>query len=317
MPRATFSGPRAGGTIRSITPQMRQQTQQALGGWVRQHNATAGAAGGRTLLGGAAGSTIPSGARVIDRTTIGPINGYFSRISNVVGHPTNRFAFAPRTSFSAGFFTQTDGFFGFRHFNHHAIVAIDFFYPFYFCDPYWFAFSYPGYYPSIYALWGWCPGWVYPTRVYYEPYYYYYPVPRDDGKYDRDAASAERAINDLRHAWIEGDIKQLSAHLTDQLDVQIYFEGKYSYTTSTKDYYAMTADTMSTTQTVAMEFSDPVWVSKDEVFYAGRQVFKDPEGERHTLYVSYRLRRLGSDWYIVGFGSGTKPIESPDRESRY
>jgi hypothetical protein len=313
-PRASFAGPLGPAKLRVLTPQMRQQTQQALGSWVRQHNQP-GAPGGRPLLSGVGGSVIPSGVRVIDRSTISPISGYFSRVRSVVGSPTHRFAFAPRTSFSAGFFTQTDGFYGFRHFRHRPIVVLDFFYPFYFGDPYWFAFYYPGYYPSIYSLWGWCPGWVYPTRVYYEPYCYYYPAPRYDDRYERDAASAERAINDIRHAWIEGDIKQLATHLTDQLDIRIYFEGKYSYTTSSKDYYAMTADTMATTQTVAMEFGDPVWI-KDEVFYTGRQVFKDPEGERHTLYISYRLRRLGSDWYIVGFGSGTEPLAASDRDAR-
>jgi hypothetical protein len=23
----------------------------------------------------------------------------------------------------------------------------------------------PGFYPSVYSLWGWCQGWVYPERI--------------------------------------------------------------------------------------------------------------------------------------------------------
>jgi len=65
------------------------------------------------------------------------------------------------------------------------------------------------------------------------------------------------------------------------------------------------------------EFGDPVWVSSNEVFYAGQQVFNDPDGAEHTVYVSYRLRKLGSDWYVVGVGSGTKPIESAYKDFRY
>ena len=59
----------------------------------------------------------------------------------------------------------------------------------------------------------------------------------------------------------------------------------------------------STTRTLAMDFGSPIWISSQEVFYTGRQVFDDPDGERHTVYVSFRFRKLGADWYLVGLGA--------------
>jgi hypothetical protein len=98
--------------------------------------------------------------------------------------------------------------------------------------------------------------------------------------------------------------------LTDQLDARVYFNGEYAYSTATQGYYSMTADIMSTTQTVSVDFGDPIWISSREMFYAGRHVFNNPNGATHTVYISYRLRRLGSDWYIVAVGTSAQPIES-------
>jgi len=36
-------------------------------------------------------------------------------------------------------------------------------------------------------------------------------------------------------------------------------------------------------------------------------VFTDPDGVRHTVYISYRLRRQREGWMIVGVGSSDKP----------
>jgi hypothetical protein len=73
---------------------------------------------------------------------------------------------------------------------------------------------------------------------------------------------------------------------------------------------------MSTTRSASVDFGNPVWISSSEVFYAGRQAFKDPDGTQRDLYISYRLRKLGSDWYIVAFGSSTDPIQSQYKDFR-
>lgn len=249
------------------------------------------------------GGKIPSGTRVLDRTTFGGLGTGFGHIGQGLGQPTNRFLVRP------------------RHFGRNEeeeeeelnqFFFVDFFYPFYFDDPFWFGFGYPGYYPSVYSYYGWGPGWIYPDRVYYDGSDYVYHNPyryyaADDGM---DYAGAEQAINDIRRAWLDDDLSLLSAHLTDRIDIRVYFNGQYSYTTATEDYYGMTSDTISTIHTQSLDFGNPVWISSQEVFYAGSHVFSDPDGTQHTVYVSYRLRHLGSDWHIVAIGTSTNPLES-------
>jgi hypothetical protein len=282
---------------------MHQQTQQNLQTFMHDSNPKGGISGARNT----AGQGNLSGARSLDRTTVNGVNTSFSRVQHFVGQPTNAFVVRPRNFlFEHGRFRHHDEdgfgiFFGF-----------DFFYPFYFSDPFFYGFDYPGYYPSIYSYYGWCPGWVYPDRVYYDSSDYAYHNPyryysTDNGM---DSNGAEQAMNDLRQAWLNSDLSLVSAHLTDQVGIRVYFDGEYKYTTATGDFYAMTSDTMSTTHTESMDFGDPVWISSQEVFYAGSHVFTDPEGSQHTVYVSYRLRHLGSGWYIVGIGTSTNPIQS-------
>jgi len=246
----------------------------------------------------------------------------FGRLDRQFGRPNHNFAFVPRDRFSGGFFDRDrDGRFAFRHEHHHPIIFINFFYPFYFSDPFWFGFYYPGYYPSIYSLYGWCPPWVYPDRIFYDPYAAYYTPPAPYGYanygYGLDSYGAQQAIDDIRGAWIQGDPSLIASHLTDQLDVQVYLNGSYQYTTSSNDYYGMTTDAIGTTQTLAMDFGNPIWISPDQVFYTGRHDFQDPDGNRHAMYVSYRLQRYGSGWYIASVGTSLTPIQSHYSDFRY
>lgn len=265
----------------------------------------------------AIGNPIPSGTTIINRTNITNININFVNVRDTLGvEPINHFLFVPRTAFFAGFFTSSGGFLLFERHRRHSLVQIGLFFPFYFSDPYWYAFGYPGYYPSVYSLWGWCPGWVYPQRVYYDPNDFIYRPPRAT-RYVLDAAGVDDAISDIHDSWMDADIRDLSAHLTDNVDVRIYFNGRYSYTSSTPDFYAMTADNLATVHTLSVDFDRPIWISRAEVFVTGRQVYQDTDGDRHDLYLSYRLRKLGATWYIVAFGSSPDPIESPYSDFRY
>jgi hypothetical protein len=316
VPAAPFRGPRAERTIQAVDPAVHQRGVQQLTGWVRQQNSRPVTSSGRWTH-DVIGNTIPSGTTIISSSSLTQINVNFVNVVNVFGEPRHDFLFLPRTSFFAGFFDTDDGFFEFGRHRHHSFIAVSLFYPFYFSEPYWNAFNYPGFYPSVYSMWGWSPGWVYPDRVYYAPTdYVYAPAPYRPG-YRLDVGGQQRAIADVRQAWAQDDPSLFAAHLTDSIDVRIYFNGAYSYSTTMNDYYAMTADTMSTTQTTAIDFGDPIWVSSNEVFYTGSQVFTDPDGTQRTLYISYRFRKLGSDWYVVAFGSSDSPIQSEYRDFRY
>lgn len=270
------------------------------------------------------GNPVPKDAAYLVRDHVSRISVNYERIRGKFGEAGHHYVFIPRSraDYWDGYWDgYSDGYWAARHRHHHPAVVINFYYGFYWSDPYWLGFWYPGYYPSVYHYWGWLPPWIYPARCYYVPVEYVYvpvtPYRYYSSAYCVDDVGASRAIQDIRRAWFEAEIGPLAQHLTDRLDIRVYFDGEYAYTTSTEDYYAMTVDAMATTQTVAMDFDDPIWLSTHEVFYTGRHVYYDPDGNQQTVYVSYRLRRLGGEWYIVAVGSSLEPIRHHYSDFRY
>ncbi len=324
-PLASFRGPQAGRSLTAITPQMQQRTAQQLMSGLRQTNTGRLVTPKPGVTRDTLGNLIPKNARMLNPTgrTVGRD---FQNVINRVGLPNHPFTFRPRP----------DGWGGGKNWNNwnnnwrnRPIFVFNFFFPFYWSDPFWFAWWNPGFFPSIYSFWGWGPGWIYPSQAYYSPpvysnttysyptynYYGYSDAATAPG-YALDTAGVEQALADLRTAWVNSDIAVLANHLTDQLDIQVYFDGKYTYTTTTSNYYAMTADTMAMTRTFELTLDAPVWISANEVFTTGRHVYQDPAGEQHTVYLSYRLRQIGSSWDIVAVGSSAQPIQSTYKDFR-
>ncbi len=324
VPRAEFRGPDAERDVKVVPRESRERARNRFQTWVRERNRDGARPEPRRPRRDAVGNAVPADVELIRRDSISRISINYHRIERQFGAPSYRYMIRPRSradywdGYRDGY---ADGYWAGRHYVGHSPVVVSFYYPYYWSDPYWLAFGYHGYYPAVYHYWGWCPGWVYPARVYHVPVEYVY-VPATPYRYyyqgyGVDYAGAQRTIDEVRRGWFAGEITPIAAHLTDRLDVRVYFDGKYEYTTSTEDYYAMTVDAMATTQTVAMDFDDPIWISSHEIFYTGRHVFCDPDGERHRVYVSYRLRRLGTEWYIVAVGSSLEPIRHQYRDFRY
>ncbi len=189
-------------------------------------------------------------------------------------------------------------------------------------------FGYGGY-PSVYGQYGWDPGYIYPSQAYYQPTYYPpdYQGAAPSASYAPesqplapqpvcDVEGLNRALDDLHNAWLNGNPDPLRAHLSDQLDVQILFNGTYSYTTKARDYAQMTLDNFSNVKTVSLDFGTPCWISAAQVFVTGRQVFTDPDGVQNTMYLSFMLQQYGTDWYVTAFGSSKQPIESSYHDFR-
>ncbi len=313
VPEAKFRGPQAERRVTRV-PERPEQLQTRLRESVRRWNTTKPVFQGGHLVRDVVGHQVPRDARFIDRSRQPRTRTGYTRIQTRLGRPTNYYTFIPRFpgDYWDGYWDgYRDGRWDGRRHRPHAAVVINLYYGYYYSDPVWFGFYYPGYYASVYHYYGYCPGWVYPTRVYVAPSdYVYWPADpyRYYGRSQVDEAGAQRALGDLRRAWLNNDVDLLARHLTDDLDIQIYFDGQYEYTTSTEDYYGMTADALASTETESLTFDDPIFISSHEVFYTGRHVFYDPDGYRQTVYVSYRLRKLGDGWYLTAVGSSLEPI---------
>jgi hypothetical protein len=323
VPGANFRGPQAEQNITVLPKGEGERVKRGLRDQLRQFNVRPAKPTPKPVR-DVVGNEIAANTHFMSRSQVTYISVNYQNIYINLGEPTYHYLFRPRNSHAYwnGYWDgYADGYWASEHLYHHPTVVLNFYYPYYYSDPNWVAFWYADMYPSVYHYWGWCPGWVYPQRVYYAPAEYVY-TPRTPYRYyytgsHLDEAGAEQAIGDIRQSWLDSDIDLLAYHLTDQQDIQVYFDGEYEYTTSTEDYYGMTADTMATTHTLALDFDRPIWISTHEVFVTGRHVFYDPEGGRNTVYVSYRLRLLGSEWYLVAVGSSLEPIRHHYEDFRY
>jgi hypothetical protein len=267
---------------------------------------------------------------VVDRGSRPRIGGSFSVIRSRFGHPFFGYTFIPRpvTAFSIGYnLGFRDGFslglhYGVPSYRHVRPVFLRFYFGYYFDDPFFAGFWYPGYYPSVYSYFGWVPRWcLAPSIVLYEadpypiyvgpPVYYYMTSLR------LDEEGVSGAMADIRRAWLDSDIDRLAYYLREEGKVSVYFDGSYCYSVSRDDYYTMTLDAISTVKTVEMDFDGPIWLSRSEVFFTGRHIFYNPDNERQIVYVSYRLHRYAGHWSIIAVGSSPKPIGHEYHDFRY
>jgi hypothetical protein len=324
VPEAQFRGPEADRNVRIVKPEDRQRVQTQLRDRVREQNRDrTRLTRGRPTV-DIVGNPIATDTTILVRDNISRLSVGFTRLRRTHGDPTFVYVFAPRNSrdYWDGYWDgYTDGYSAGRDRWHGHRTVVYFYYGYYWSDPFWFAFYYPGYYPAVYHYWGWSPAWVYPERCYYAPADYIYvpttPYRYYGASYYVDQRGADEALRDIRRAWIDSDISTFAYHLTDEVDIRVYFDGEYEYSTATEDYYAMTADAMATTQTMTLTFDQPIWLSGYEFFVTGRHVFYDPNGDKQAVYVSYRLRKLGGEWYIVSVGSSLDPIRHQYSDFRY
>jgi Domain of unknown function (DUF4440) len=172
-------------------------------------------------------------------------------------------------------------------------------------------------YPSVYSLYGRAfPPYVAPERIVIIQREII--VPREEKPGDTDyylspreshaGESLSDAVEDIRKAWLNGDFERLKARIRDSGKVRIYLRGKYKYSISAGDFAQMTRDAMSRIDTSSFELSAPERLDGDRAFVSGKHVYKDPDGEKREVFVSYVLERDGGRWKIVEAGSSSSAI---------
>jgi hypothetical protein len=132
----------------------------------------------------------------------------------------------------------------------------------------------------------------------------YYLTPRES----RASESLADAVEDIRKAWLNGDFERLKARIRDDGKVRVYLRGKYKYSISAGDFGQMTRDAMSRIDTSSFELNAPQHLEDGRAFVSGKHVYRDPDGEKREVFVSYVLERDGGRWKIVEAGSGSATI---------
>jgi len=115
------------------------------------------------------------------------------------------------------------------------------------------------------------------------------------------------AIDDIVSVFLHDDQRSLDRLIGDNGNVNIYVDGRYSYSLTTNDFYDLIHDNAHTTQTVDYKILD-VRVEGDEAKVMALHTFKDPWGDTEKVYHTYVLKLGRRSAQIIEYGtSATKP----------
>ncbi len=144
------------------------------------------------------------------------------------------------------------------------------------------------------------------------------------------ANSYQAAFADIAHAWTDGDIDLVRRHLRDpDTRVSVFLSNKYSYSIASSDFSKITRDALDRLHTVTFSFTRLRKAKNGDVTAFGSHVYQasdtssgsdsgtvpfdqdgtldtaagDTPGAEKTVYVSYTLRRFGTEWDIVATDS--------------
>jgi hypothetical protein len=143
--------------------------------------------------------------------------------------------------------------------------------------------------------------------------YYLSPAPRSErGEKAAPAGgeSLEDAAASIKAAWMNGDHERLLNRIGDKGKVRVYLKGKYKYSVDAADFGQMSRDAMSRIDTVSFTLDRIQRRGDDHAFVSGKHVYRDPERQKHEVYVSYGLVKEGGRWKIVEAGSSTEPVST-------
>jgi hypothetical protein len=116
------------------------------------------------------------------------------------------------------------------------------------------------------------------------------------------------ALDDIRKAWLNGDLERVRARLTAGSRVRLYPNGDYRYAVDAAEFGSMLQNAMKSIDTISFEFDRPKSEEAGRAFVTGKHVYVDAENSRRTTYVSYTLQRVDGRWKIVEAGSSADPI---------
>ena len=112
------------------------------------------------------------------------------------------------------------------------------------------------------------------------------------------------SVTDLVQAFEGDDHKAIDRVIPHSGNVNIYVDGKYSYSLKANDFYDTYVDGIESTKTDRYEVLD-VKASKDGATarVTAKHVYNDPWGNRTYVYHSYFLVKEGDEYVIREFGT--------------
>ena len=127
----------------------------------------------------------------------------------------------------------------------------------------------------------------------------------------RSAESLSDALDDIRKAWLNGDLGRLQARVPTDGKVRIFASGEYRYTLDGGEFTSMLKDAMKRIDTVSFDLDRPTSTDRNRARVTGRHTYVNSSGTRETVPVSYVLELVNGRWVITEAGSGTAATVAP------
>ena len=185
----------------------------------------------------------------------------------------------------------------------------------------------------FYFYYGACPAYIYRWHVYtYPPPVVYIEVPIYQGdrcrgwgdddlddyylnshryRYEVPDTELQRAIDDIRDAFRTGDVNPLVNVTDPSVKIAIFLKGKYEYSIAANDYLDMTRDALNAADTITFDLYRVHRRASGVYVVSGKHVYRNRDGEVHTVYVSYVLERINGRWVITQIGTAPDRIREP------
>jgi hypothetical protein len=180
--------------------------------------------------------------------------------------------------------------------------------------------------------------WAFNNRCYPSPWYYYVSLPaylnptrviivnnfpsqvwtgqpyrwqRDDGwdrgNWSRDRNDLDMALEDMTDAFERADRRSASRLIPRGGNVNIYTDGRYSYSLNADDFYDLYMDGLYNNDTRRYEILNVEMNNRgDAARVLARHESIDPWGNRQTVYHQYYLERERRDFVIREFGTSVE-----------
>lgn len=125
----------------------------------------------------------------------------------------------------------------------------------------------------------------------------------NDPNLDQDQPGLRNAIDEIVEAFQGGNIDGLVTLVDPNTSIAIYQNGHYQYSLPANDYIDLARDAIQSMNTVQFTLSYLHQRSPTVFSVAGKQTYRDQNGQVQTVWVSFVLQDISGQWTLTQVGT--------------
>lgn len=125
----------------------------------------------------------------------------------------------------------------------------------------------------------------------------------NDPNLEQEQPGLLNAIDELREAFLGGNIDDLVTLIDPNTSIAVYEYGHYQYSLSANDYIDLSRDAMLSMRTTGFNLTYLHERAPGVFAVGGRQSYLDQNGQTQITWVSYVLQDIGGQWTLTQVGA--------------